>query len=76
MTAQDPVHDTVSEAERIHLGNRARELFERGKQTNLDLGRAGPRFIPTFKPRNGRWDIAMAILGAAIIAAIVIVNLI
>lgn len=67
---------SVSEAERLHQGNRARELFERKKQTNLDLGRAGTRFIPTYRPLNGRWDTAMVALGAAIVAAIVVANLI
>jgi hypothetical protein len=67
---------SVSEAERLHQSNRARELFERKKQTNLDLGRAGTRFIPTYRPLNGRWDTAMVVLGAAIVAAIAIANLI
>ena len=55
-------------------GQRDRELFERRLQTNLDLGRA-VSFKPTYSPALGTWNLLLAILGAAIFAVIVAINL-
>ena len=51
---------------------KAREDLNRRLQTNLDLGRA-VRFQPSTRV-TGFWNLIMAILGAAILAGIVAIN--
>lgn len=58
---------------RAQQGARAREELNRRIQTNLDLGRL-IRFQPSYRAAAGTWNLVMAILGGAILAAIVIVN--
>ncbi|MBL8691288.1 MAG: hypothetical protein JNL04_19430 [Rhodospirillaceae bacterium] len=58
---------------RAQQGAKAREELNRRVQTNLDLGRLG-RFQPSYRASTGSWNLIMAILGGAILAAIVIVN--
>jgi hypothetical protein len=52
---------------------RAREDLNRRLQTNLELGRA-VSFQPNTRSHAGAWNLFLACLGAAIVAAIVIVN--
>lgn len=54
---------------------RLRELHERKLQTNLDLGRL-IRFKATYSPAQGTWNLFLCFLGAAILIAIVVANLI
>lgn len=53
---------------------RLREQHERKLQTNLDLGRL-IRFKATYSPAQGAWNLFLCYLGAAILIAVVIVNL-
>ncbi len=52
---------------------KAREALNRRLQTNLDLGRL-IRFQPSYRASTGTWNLLMAILGGAILAAIVVIN--
>jgi len=54
---------------------RLREQHERKLQTNLDLGRL-IRFKATYSPAQGAWNLFLACLGAAILIAVIAVNLI
>jgi len=58
---------------RVQQGAKAREELNRRVQTNLDLGRL-VRFQPSYRASTGTWNLLMAILGAAILIAIVVVN--
>jgi hypothetical protein len=66
-SADDPV--------RAAQAARAREELNRRLQTSVDLGRA-VAFQPSSRASLGRWNLFLAWLGAAILAAIVAVNLI
>jgi hypothetical protein len=52
---------------------KAREDLNRRVQTSPDLGRT-VRFQPSYRASTGTWNLIMAILGGAILAAIVAVN--
>lgn len=69
MAGSDKANDLVLAAQ----GVEAREALNRRLQTNLDLGRL-IRFQPSYRASTGTWNLLMAILGGAILAAIIVIN--
>ena len=71
MTAdQRPSEDEV----RSLQAEKLREQHERKLQTNLDLGRL-IRFKATYSPAKGAWNLFLCFLGAAILIAVIVANL-
>jgi hypothetical protein len=54
-------------------GARAREQLNRRLQTSHDLGRL-IRFKASYSPAKGSWNLFLAWLGAAILVAVIAVN--
>ena len=66
-------HDASEDQVRAAQAAKAREDLNRRVQTSLDLGRA-VRVQPSSRATSGSWNLFLACLGAVILAAIVIVN--
>jgi hypothetical protein len=71
MTQPDNTPEQVRAAEAA----KAREELNRRLQTNLDLGRT-IAFQPSTRGHSGLWNTILVWLGAAILVAVVVVNLI
>lgn len=66
--------DNTDDPVRAAQAAKAREDLNRRVQTSLDLGRT-ISFQPTSRSALGPWNLFLCVLGAAILIAVIVVNM-